>query len=147
MDSSRYTSSKFWPERCEETTIEQAAKEKPSLIEELQRKEATVTAQPKTSATKYKSTNHVCGHTVIVESLFSTAGHIMTPSRKHMDPSTFEMLLLLKVNKDMYNALTLDECIEEISKEEASKKRPLENIHDDAQEEHTMEEGSEVEDA
>ena len=88
-------------------------------IEELQRKAAAVTAQSKTSATKYNSTNHVCGHTVIVESLFSTAGHIMTPSRKHMDPSTFEMLLLLKVNKDMYNSLTLDECIEELSKEEA----------------------------
>ena len=64
-----------------------------------------------------------------------------------MDPSTFEMLLLLKVNKDMYNALTLDECIEELSKEEASKKRPLENIHDDVQEDRAMEEGSEVEDA
>ena len=35
------------PNAAEETTIEQAAKEKPSLIEELQRKEATVTAQPK----------------------------------------------------------------------------------------------------
>ena len=71
----------------------------------------------------------------------------MTPSRKHKDPSTFEMLLLLKVSKDMYSALTLDECIEELSKEEASKKCPLENIHDDVQEDRAMEEGSEVEDA
>lgn len=46
----------------------------------------------------------------------------------------------------MYNALTLDECIEELSKEEASKKRPFENIHDDVQEDRAME-GSEVEDA
>ena len=107
------------PNVAGEATVEQGAKEKPSLIEELQRKAAAVTAQSKTSATKYNSTNHVCGHTVIVESLFSTAGHIMTPSRKHMDPSTFEMLLLLKVNKDMYNALTLNEFIEELSKEEA----------------------------
>ncbi len=41
----------------------------------------------------------------------------------------------------MYNALTLDECIEEISKkEEASRKRPLENMQDDAEEEETVEE-------
>ena len=117
------------------------------LIEELQRKAAAATAQSKT-ATKYKSTLHVWGHTVIVESLFSTAGHIMTPSRKHMDPSTFEMLLLLKVNKDMYsNALTLDECIDEISKkEEASRKRPLENTQEDAQEDndHAVEERTKI---
>ena len=71
----------------------------------------------------------------------------MTPSRKHMDPSTFEMLLLLKVNKDMYNALTLDECIDEISKkEEASRKRPLENTQEDAQEDndHAVEERTEI---
>ena len=81
------------PNADEETIIESVAKEKPSLIEELQRKAAAATAQSKT-ATKYKSTLHVWGHTVIVESLFSTAGHIMTPSRKHIEP--FEIFLLLR---------------------------------------------------
>ena len=88
------------------------------------------------------------GHTVIVESLFSTAGHIMTPSRKHMDLSTFEMFLLLKVNKDMYNTFTLDECIDEISKkEEASRKRPLQNMQGE-EEDHvlTLEKETEVDD-
>ena len=48
------------PNAAEEATVEQGAKEKPSLIEELQRKAAAVTAQSKTSATKYNYTNHVC---------------------------------------------------------------------------------------
>ena len=86
------------PNATEETTNEQAANEKPSLIEDLQRKAAAAIVQSKKPAAKY--TLHVWGHTVIVESLFSTTGHIMTPSRRRMDPSTFEILLLLKVNKD-----------------------------------------------
>ena len=71
----------------------------------------------------------MCGHTVIVK-LSLASGHIMTTSHNHiMDPSTFEMLFLLKVNKNIYNVLTLDKCIEEISnKEEALRKHPLGNI-------------------
>ena len=47
----------------------------------------------------------------------------------------------------MYNALTLDECIDEIlKKEEASTKRRLENTQEDAQEEndHAVEERTEI---
>ena len=86
------------------------------LLLNLLCKAAAATVQSKT-ATKYKSTLHLWDHTVIVESLFSTVGHLMTPYRNniiYMNPSTFEMLLLLKVNKNMYNASTLDE----ISKKE-----------------------------
>ncbi len=61
------------PNAAEETTIEQGTKEKPSLVEELHCKAAAVTAQSKTSATKYKCTYYhvtMCGHSVIVKSLF-----------------------------------------------------------------------------
>ncbi len=104
-----------------------------NLLAELQRKvEETVTSQT-TAVTKYEPTFHVSGHTVIVESLFSYAGHIMTPYRRHMDPSTFEMLLMLKMNKDLYNAFTLDEIIREFGEEEPvanNKKRSHEEAMD-----------------
>jgi len=47
----------------------------------------------------------------MVERLFSDAKHIMTDSRRHMDPSTLEMLLILKNNKDLWDAKTIDDIL------------------------------------
>ena len=35
----------------------------------------------------------------------------MTNNRRHMDPSTLEMLLILKHNKDLWNAKTIDDIL------------------------------------
>ena len=50
---------------------------------------------------EFKSTLHVSPTSNIVERTFSRAGIIMRPHRRLMDPSTIEMLLMLRLNKDM----------------------------------------------
>ena len=62
---------------------------------------------PKTKS-KYRSLSHISPTSVVVEHLSSRAKPIMTPHRRHMDPSTLEMLILLRYNKDMWDPLTLD---------------------------------------
>jgi len=59
----------------------------------------------------YRSLAHVCPTSVMVERLFSDAKHIMTDIRRHMDPSTLDMLLILKHNKDLWNAKTIDDIL------------------------------------
>ena len=60
----------------------------------------------------YRSVAHVCPTSVVVERLFSQTKHIMTDNRKLMDPSTLEMCIMLKTNKDLWNAKTVDDVIE-----------------------------------
>ena len=43
--------------------------------------------------------------------LFGGAKHIMTTDRQNMDPGTLEMLLLLKYNKDLWSARTIENII------------------------------------
>ena len=47
----------------------------------------------------------------MVERLFSDAKHIITEVRRHMDPSTLEMWLILEKNKDIWNSKTIDDII------------------------------------
>ena len=61
----------------------------------------------KTGNNEYKSTFHVSPTANIVERLFSRAGHIMRPTRRHMDPSTLEMVLMLHMNKHAWSRETL----------------------------------------
>ena len=49
----------------------------------------------------YRSTFHIPPTSDIVERLLSRAGIVMSPLRSHMDPSTLEMLLMLRVNKNV----------------------------------------------
>ena len=50
----------------------------------------------------YVDTSHVAGTSVIVEQLFSRCGIIMRPHRRLMDPSTLEMLVMFRFNKDLW---------------------------------------------
>ena len=48
----------------------------------------------------------------MAERLFSVAKHSMTENRRHhIDPSTLEMWLRLKNNKDLWNSETIDDII------------------------------------
>jgi hypothetical protein len=60
----------------------------------------------------FKSTSHVSPTSNIVERLFSRAGIIMRPSRRGMDPSTLEMLLMLRCNKDMWSPKSLQDIFD-----------------------------------
>ena len=71
-------------------------------------------------------TNHVFPTSVICETLFSYGKNVMTPQRRHMDPSTFEMFMLLRTNSDLYNALTLDIVRERFKLEAEQRKRARE---------------------
>ena len=59
------------------------------------------------SKSPYREVKHLIPASVICESLFSDARHIMTDFRRSMDPSTLEMLLILKYNKDLWDARTV----------------------------------------
>jgi hypothetical protein len=80
---------------------------------------------------KYRPLLHLCPTSVVVERLFSRAKLIMTPNRRRMDPSTLEMLLLLRCNKDLYDARTVDEAIascKSVNKEDNCRKRALSEV-------------------
>ena len=62
---------------------------------------------------EFKSNLHVSPTSTIVERTFSRAGIIMRPHRRHMDPSTLEMLLMLRLNKDMWSEKTIQDIIGE----------------------------------
>lgn len=91
--------------------------------------------ETKVNKAEYRSLAHVCPTSVMVERLFSDAKHIMTDDRRHMDPSTLDMLLFLKNNKDLWNAQTIDEILNKEASAAApatiGNKRP----HDDDDEE------------
>ncbi|MDP3780655.1 MAG: hypothetical protein Q8Q69_05650 [Nitrosopumilaceae archaeon] len=76
-----------------------------------------------TKKSLYHSTKHVSPTSVVCETLFSKGSLIMTPNRRHMDPSTFEMLILLKVNRDMYDATTVEEAMSQFKTESDIRKK------------------------
>lgn len=59
----------------------------------------------------YRSLDHVATTSNIVERLFSRAGIIMRPHRRCMDPSTLEIIIMLRMNKDLWSASTIDDII------------------------------------
>ena len=56
----------------------------------------------------YKPTLHISPTSNIVERLFSRCGLIMRSHRRLMDPSTLEMLVMLRFNRDLWDERDLD---------------------------------------
>jgi hypothetical protein len=71
----------------------------------------------------YRSTLHVSPTSNIVERLFSRASIIMRAHRRCMDPSTCEMLIMLRCNKDMWTQRTLQDIIDKKKAENREKVR------------------------
>ena len=59
----------------------------------------------------YNSTLHISPTSNIVERLFSRCGLIMRPRRRLMDPSTLEMLVMLRFNRDLWDERDVDTAI------------------------------------
>lgn len=59
----------------------------------------------------YRSMAHISATSNIVERLFSRCGIIMRSHRRLMDPSTLEMLIMLRFNKDLWDAREVDEAM------------------------------------
>lgn len=71
----------------------------------------------------YKSLDHVSPTSNVCERLFSRTGIIMRPHRRHMDPTTLEMLIFMRMNKDLWSSQTIDiiinnEDIQEVIEED-----------------------------
>ena len=82
----------------------------------------------------YRSTLHVSPTSNIVERVFSRASIVMRPHRRLMDPSTCEMLIMLRCNKSMWSRKTLQDIIDKktLASREAARKRAEEKAAADA---------------
>ena len=64
--------------------------------------------------------DHIAPTSNIVERLFSRCGIKMRPHRRLMDPSTLEMLIMLRFNKDLWDARDGDEIMKRVERELAA---------------------------
>ena len=64
--------------------------------------------RPKKKHFPYRSLLHISPTSNIFERLFSRCGIIMRPHRRLMDPSTLEMLVLLRFNRDLWDEKDVD---------------------------------------
>lgn len=71
----------------------------------------------------YRSTLHIAATSNVVERLFSRTGIIMAPRRRCMDPSTLEMLVMLRYNKDMWSRETVQNIIDRAKAAAIARKR------------------------
>ena len=88
----------------------------------LRRVEESKTPSNKRNAS-FRNTFHVSPTSNIVERLFSRAGLVMRPHRRSMDPSTLEMLFLLRFNKDLWAEKTLQGIIDRKKRENQERAR------------------------
>ena len=65
--------------------------------------EAEKQAKKKSKISKYRSTLHVSATSCVCEQTNSQAKHIMRETRRHMDPTSLEKLLVLKLNSDLWD--------------------------------------------
>ena len=64
---------------------------------------AAESAKRQKKSSPYRSMAHISATSNIVERRFSRCGIIMRPHRRLMDPSTLEMFIMLRFNKDLWD--------------------------------------------
>ena len=80
--------------------------------------------QPKQLKTSnYRSVNHVCSTSCICERVFSRGKLVLTDLRGSMDPSTFEDVLVLFYNNDLWDVYLVNEIEEEEAKQRAEERQ------------------------
>ena len=82
-----------------------------SFLDEALEDAATESCKRQKKTCPYRSMDHVPATSNVVERLFSRCGIIMRPHRRLMDPSTLEMLIMLRFNKDLWDAREVDEAM------------------------------------
>ena len=80
--------------------------------------EAEQQAKKKSKSSKYRSTLHVSATSCACEQTNSQAKHIMRETRRQMDPSSLEKLLVLKLNPDLWNKRLVNSVIRRSEEEE-----------------------------
>ena len=61
--------------------------------------------------TKYRGTAHISSTTNVVERLFSRAKLAMTDLRKSMTPGHLELLMFLRMNRNLLNDALVEQAI------------------------------------
>ena len=80
--------------------------------------EAEQQAKKKSKSSKYRSTLHVSATSCACEQTNSQAKHIMRETRRQIDPSSLEKLLVLKLNPDLWDKRLVNSVIRRSEEEE-----------------------------
>ena len=81
--------------------------------------------QPKAQkSSNYRSVNHVSSTSCICERVFSRGKLVLTDLRGSMDPSTFEDVMILSYNDDLWDVYLVNEAEEEESKMRSDERQP-----------------------
>ena len=82
--------------------------------------------QPKTQKnSNYRSVNHVPSTSCICERVFSRGKLVLTDLRGSMDPSSFEDVLILFYNSDLWDVYLVNEIEEEEAKQREEERQAL----------------------
>ena len=92
---------------------EDAPRAEVSFVERIRSAHEELENKRMRTSSKYVDTRFVSGTSNVCEQLFSKAKHIMTLTRRRMDPSTLESILLLKIKSDLWDAELVLEILDE----------------------------------
>ena len=92
---------------------EDAPRAEVSFVERIRSAHEELENKRMRTSSKYVDTRFVSGTNNVCEQLFSKAKHIMTLTRRRMDPSTLESILLLKIKSDLWDAELVLEILDE----------------------------------
>ena len=108
---------------------EDAPRTEVSFVERIQSGRKELKNKRMRTSNKYVDTRFVSGTSNVWEQLFFKAKYIMTLTRRRMDPSTLESILLLKINSDLWDAELVLEILDEEEDERKNKiPRSLESM-------------------
>jgi hypothetical protein len=96
-----------------------------SFLDETLNDAAAESAKRHKKSCPYRSMDHISPTSNIVERLFSRCGIIMRPHRRLMDPSTLEMLIMLRFNKDLWDAREVDIVLKRAASAASHSSAPL----------------------
>ena len=81
--------------------------------------------QPKVQkSSNYRSVNHVSSTSCICERVFSRGKLVLTDLRGSLDPSTFEDVMILSYNNDLWDIYLVNEAEEEEAKRRKDERQP-----------------------
>jgi hypothetical protein len=108
--------------------------------------EAAAMKRRRTSASKYRCTNHVSPTTNIVERANSHGKLNMTDRRSHMHPETLQLIMILKLNKNLWPSESIIQEILDLQQQERQQEENSDEDEEESEGEESEDEESEDED-
>ena len=75
---------------------------------------------------RYRNCSHILGTSNICERFFSKTKFALRDNRKLLSNFTFEMIMMLNVNDDLWNAVTVLKCLQKSSLDDPVPDIPVE---------------------